>query len=191
MELNWIQIFYNISEIEEIQIYDGSDKELTKYIQSNENLTQLFSELDKVLCSKNRYKIGVLQGDKLLEAIIDSGSYDQNLAVHLPSKIDWQTNFFYRGPSENSQTKNKGIAFTNMAFSKDVFSDKGTITFNVSDLFNSAKRRSYTETAFFTSDSEFQWRVRQFTLGFVYRFNQPKGKTKQRQPQQQNDDDEE
>ncbi|SMC52659.1 outer membrane beta-barrel family protein [Cellulophaga tyrosinoxydans] len=109
--------------------------------------------------------------------------------ITLPSKIDWQTNFFYRGPSENSQTKNKGIAFTSMAFSKDVFSDKGTITFNVSDLFNSAKRRSYTETAFFTSDSEFQWRVRQFTLGFVYRFNQPKGKTKQRQPQQQNDDD--
>ena len=109
--------------------------------------------------------------------------------ITLPSKIDWQTNFFYRGPSENSQTKNKGMAFTSMAFSKDVFSDKGTITFNVSDLFNSAKRRSYTETAFFTSDSEFQWRVRQFTLGFVYRFNQPKGKTKQRQPQQQNDDD--
>lgn len=109
--------------------------------------------------------------------------------ITLPSKIDWQTNFFYRGPSENSQTKNKGIAFTSVAFSKDVFSEKGTITFNVNDLFNSAKRRSYTETAFFTSDSEFQWRVRQFTLGFVYRFNQPKGKTKQRQPQQQNDDD--
>tara|TARA_R110002051_G_scaffold218896_1_gene282753 strand:- start:18108 stop:23756 length:5649 start_codon:yes stop_codon:yes gene_type:complete len=81
---------YDISKIEEIQIFDGSDTELTAYIQSNENFTPLFSELDKRLCSENRYKIGVLQGDKLLKAIIDSGSYDQNLAVHLPSKIDWQ-----------------------------------------------------------------------------------------------------
>tara|TARA_R110002050_G_scaffold16019_2_gene49005 strand:- start:100718 stop:103192 length:2475 start_codon:yes stop_codon:yes gene_type:complete len=108
--------------------------------------------------------------------------------VTLPSKIDWQTNVFYRGPSENSQTKSKGMTFVSLAFSKDVLGDNGTLSFNVSDLFNSAKRRSYTETAFFTSDSEFQWRKRQFTLGFVYRFNQPKGKTKQRGEQQNNDD---
>ena len=81
------------------------------------------------------------------------------------------------------------MTFVSLAFSKDVLGDNGTLSFNVSDLFNSAKRRSYTETAFFTSDSEFQWRQRQLTLGFIYRFNQPKGKTRQRQPQQQMDDD--
>jgi hypothetical protein len=108
--------------------------------------------------------------------------------ITLPTKIDWQTNIFYRGPSENSQTKSKAMTFVSVAFSKDVLGDNGTISFNVSDVFNSAKRRSYTETAFFTSDSEFQWRQRQLTLGFVYRFNQPKGKSKQRQPQQNNDD---
>ena len=107
--------------------------------------------------------------------------------VTLPSKIDWQTNIFYRGPSENSQTKSKSMTFVSLAFSKDVLGDNGTLTFNVNDVFNSAKRRSYTETAFFTSDSEFQWRKRQFTLGLMYRFNQPKGK-KQQQPQQRNDD---
>tara|TARA_R110000796_G_scaffold88850_7_gene192140 strand:+ start:15812 stop:18289 length:2478 start_codon:yes stop_codon:yes gene_type:complete len=107
--------------------------------------------------------------------------------VTLPSKIDWQTNIFYRGPSENSQTKSKSMTFVSLAFSKDVLGDNGTLTFNVNDVFNSAKRRSYTETAFFTSDSEFQWRKRQFTLGLMYRFNQPKGKSRQ-QPQQRNDD---
>ncbi|KGK29672.1 MULTISPECIES: TonB-dependent receptor domain-containing protein [Cellulophaga] len=108
--------------------------------------------------------------------------------VSLPASIDWQTNVFYRGPSENSQTESKSMTFVSLAFSKDVFGDNGTLSFNVSDLFNSAKRRSFTETEFFTSESEFQWRRRQITLGLVYRFNQPKGKTKQR-GQQRNDDD--
>lgn len=109
--------------------------------------------------------------------------------VSLPSKIDWQTNVFYRGPSENSQTKNKSMTFVSLAFSKDVFGDNGTLSFNVSDLFNTAKRRSYTETEFFTSESEFQWRQRQFTLGFMYRFNQPKGKGNSKQKGGQGNDD--
>lgn len=96
--------------------------------------------------------------------------------VNLPAKIEWQTNAFYSGPSNNAQTQNEGIFSLNLAFSKDIMGDKGTLAFNVSDLLNSRKRRSFTETDFFTSESEFQWRQRQFNLSFVYRFNQPKGK---------------
>ncbi|WP_339841094.1 TonB-dependent receptor [uncultured Maribacter sp.] len=98
--------------------------------------------------------------------------------VSLPAKIDWQTNAFYRGPSQNAQTESDGIFSLNLAFSKDILKDNGTISMNVSDLLNSRKRKSYTETEFFTSESEFQWRRRQVTLGFVYRFNQPKEKNK-------------
>ncbi|TLP77610.1 TonB-dependent receptor domain-containing protein [Maribacter sp. ACAM166] len=94
--------------------------------------------------------------------------------VTLPSKIEWQTNTFYRGQTENAQTISKGILSVNLALSKDIMKDNGTISLNVSDLFNSRKRRSFTETEFFTSDSEFQWRVRQITLGFMYRFNEAK-----------------
>lgn len=101
--------------------------------------------------------------------------------VTLPGKIDWQTNGFYRGPSQNSQTESKGIFSLDLAFSKDVFKDNGTISFNVSDLLNSRKRRSFTDTmdglnddSYFTSDSEFQWRQRQFTLAFIYRINEKK-----------------
>ncbi|WP_405415614.1 TonB-dependent receptor domain-containing protein [Maribacter sp. Asnod1-A12] len=98
--------------------------------------------------------------------------------ISLPAKIDWQTNAFYRGPSQTSQTENGGIFTLSLAFSKDILDDNGTLSFNVSDVLNSRKRTSYTETEFFTSDSEFQYRVRQFTLGFVYRFNQPKEKNR-------------
>ncbi|WP_224490345.1 TonB-dependent receptor domain-containing protein [Robertkochia flava] len=94
--------------------------------------------------------------------------------VTLPGKIDWQTNAFYRGPSENSQTRNKGIFSLDLAFAKDIFNDNATISMNVRDLLNSRRRMSFTETEFFTSNSEFQWRERQFLIGFVYRFNQSK-----------------
>ncbi|TDQ31547.1 TonB-dependent receptor domain-containing protein [Zeaxanthinibacter enoshimensis] len=94
--------------------------------------------------------------------------------VTLPAKIDLQTNAFYRGPSQNAQTESEGIFSLNVAMSKDVFNDNGTISLNVSDLLNSRKRRSFTETDFFTSRSEFQWRERSVTLAFIYRFNEQK-----------------
>ena len=39
------------------------------------------------------------------------------------------------------------------------------------DLMNSRKRRSIVETEQYYSNSEFQWRRRQFTLTFSYRLN--------------------
>src|SRR6056297_2050292 len=108
--------------------------------------------------------------------------------VTLPGKIDWQTNAFYRGPTNNAQTENEGIFSLNLAFSKDILNDKGTLALNASDLLNSRKRISFTQTPFFTSESEFQWRERQITLSFVYRINQKKKRGEGRQ--RGNDDDE-
>lgn len=111
---------------------------------------------------------------------IDYGNTDTSwfartsMKIVLPHKIDWQTNAFYRGPNSNAQTENEGILSVNLAFSKDIIEDNATIGLNVSDLFNSRKRRSVTTTDDFISDSEFQWRERQINLSFVYRFNQEK-----------------
>jgi outer membrane receptor protein involved in Fe transport len=100
--------------------------------------------------------------------------------ISLPGKIDWQTNAFYRGPTNNAQTENEGIFSLNLAFSKDILKDKGTLALNVSDLLNSRKRISLTQTPFFNSESEFQWRERQITLSFVYRINQKKQRNSDR-----------
>ena len=62
----------------------------------------------------------------------------------------------------------------NLAFSKDVMKDKGTIALNVSDVFNSRKRITETELPFQNAYSEFQWRERQVNLSFTYRFNRKK-----------------
>jgi outer membrane receptor protein involved in Fe transport len=92
----------------------------------------------------------------------------------LPGNIDWQTRMNYRGPREDAQNKNQGIFSMNLAFSKDLFKDKASIAFNISDVFNSRKRITETTTPTFNSESEFQWRKRTFNLSFTYRFNQQK-----------------
>ena len=81
---------WSISEIEDTQIFDASNTDLKAYINSNTGLKTLFTELDKSLCSVTRNKIGLLQDDRLLKAIIESKAYEQNLATLLPSSIPWE-----------------------------------------------------------------------------------------------------
>ncbi|SHG29670.1 Outer membrane receptor proteins, mostly Fe transport [Flavobacterium micromati] len=110
--------------------------------------------------------------------------------VTLPYKIDWQTNATYNGPQDNAQGRSLGIIAANLAFSKDVLKDKGTVTFNISDVFNSRKRIMETFLPQFSSSySEMQWRVRQFTVAFTYRFNKPKNEREKQPRKMQNDGD--
>lgn len=94
--------------------------------------------------------------------------------ITLPGKIDWQTRAMYRSPSETAFSKRKGMVSLNLAFSKDVLKERGTLSLNVSDLLNSRKRRSTTFSQTTVSEGEFQWRSRQILLNFTYRFNQKK-----------------
>lgn len=104
-----------------------------------------------------------------------------NSRITLPGGIDWQTRAMYRGPSETAQSKSKGMVSVNLAFSKDILKEKGTLSLNVSDLLNSRKRQSESFTTNTYSNGEFQWRERQILLNFTYRFNQTK---KRARPQQ-------
>ncbi|MNX20859.1 Colicin I receptor precursor [compost metagenome] len=94
--------------------------------------------------------------------------------ITLPYKIDWQLTGMYNGEQKTAQGKNLGMFGMNTALSKDVLKDKGTIAFNISDVFNSRIMRSYTYLDYQTSYSEMQFRKRQFNLSFTYRFNKPK-----------------
>lgn len=88
--------------------------------------------------------------------------------ITLPYKIDWQTNATYNGPQNNAQGRSLGVFAANLAFSKDVLKDKGTLSFNVSDVFNSRKRIMETNLPqFANSFSEMQWRVRQINLSLL------------------------
>ena len=109
--------------------------------------------------------------------------------ITLPYKIDWQTNGTYNAPQTNAQGRSLGVASVNLAFSKDILKDKGTIALNVSDLFNSRKRISEVEIPNVVSSySEMQWRQRQIMLTFTYRFNKQKNE-RDRQPRREDNGD--
>jgi outer membrane receptor for ferrienterochelin and colicins len=98
-----------------------------------------------------------------------------NSKIILPYKIDWQTNITYNAPQKTAQGEIIGIAAMNLAFSKDILKDKGTLNLSVSDVFNSRKNIFTANIEnFVNSRTEAQWRVRQITLSFIYRFNKSK-----------------
>ena len=126
---------------------------------------------------------------------IDFGNKDSNWStrfnarVTLPANIQWQTRLSYRGGQKNAQSTRDGIFSANLAFSKDLLKDNGTMVLNISDVFNSRKRTGYSYTPNSSTYGEMQWRQRQVSLSFVYRFNQKKNQKQSRQ--RQNNDFEE
>lgn len=122
-----------------------------------------------------------------LDNIATGWTARMNSKVTLPLKIDWQTNATYNAPQRNFQGRSLGVFAMNLAFSKDVLKEKGTITLNVSDVFNSRKRINEVNLSNLNAYSEFQWRVRQINLSFTYRFN--KQKSEKERPTRQGDGD--
>jgi len=111
-----------------------------------------------------------------------------NSKITLPYKIDFQTNATYNAPQTTAQGKIIGVAAMNLAFSKDVLKDKGSISLNISDVFNSRKRIMETTIPNVVSSySEMQWRVRQVMLTFTYRFNKKKNEKERPQKREEGD----
>lgn len=92
----------------------------------------------------------------------------------LPGAVEWQTRLNYEGPRIDAVNKREARFSTNMAFSKDLFNEKASLSLSINDLFNSQRRNLESTTPTFYSDSYFRWRVRSYTLSFTYRFNQKK-----------------
>jgi len=112
-----------------------------------------------------------------------------NSKINLPWKIDWQLNGNYEGPQNNAQGRRIGVASANSALSKDILKDKATISLNVQDIFNSRKMKFETYIpGQVRSYSEMQWRQRQVTLSFTYRFNMTKQDRQKEQQQQRGQD---
>ncbi len=108
-----------------------------------------------------------------------------NSKISLPWKIDWQLNGNYEAPQNTPQGKRRGVASANTSLSKDILKDKGTIALNVQDIFNSRMMKIETDIPFqVESYSEMQWRRRQVTLSFTYRFNMTKADRQKEQQQQ-------
>ena len=107
-----------------------------------------------------------------------SWSFRLNNKLTLPAKIEWQTRMNYRGPEETALTKRKGQFSVDLAFSKELFDDKASLTFNIRDLLDQRGWDIETFNQTFYNNSSYRWSQRSFTLNFTYRFNQKKNQNR-------------
>ncbi|KJS05865.1 MAG: hypothetical protein VR77_07040 [Flavobacteriales bacterium BRH_c54] len=92
----------------------------------------------------------------------------------IKKKVNLQASAFYRAPRQEVQGSDKAMYSLDAGFSFDLLKGKGTITFNVNDIFNTRKWRGTAEGDNFISVNERQWRTRWARLSFSYRINQQK-----------------
>ncbi len=101
-------------------------------------------------------------------------------SINFGKGLSWQNQLFLRGPRVTAQSKSKPLGGLSTAFNKDILKDKGTLSFRISDVFNTQKYRSDTFTDTFNSYSEFQWRQPTYIATFTYRLNQKKNQRSRR-----------
>lgn len=116
---------------------------------------------------------GNFEGQRL-ENDVFTWSNRSTLKVEIIPKVDLQASFRYNAPQKTTQGRTKSLSHLDLSAGKDILAGKGTLVASVRDVFNSRKRRWETETEFLRSESEFQWRARQFLLTFSYRINEQK-----------------
>ena len=90
--------------------------------------------------------------------------------------VDFQAMFNYRAPAKTTQGRREAYSYLDLALTRDVFKDKGTLSLKVSDVFNTRRYRSTSEGENFYIDRQYRRSVTQVILGFTYRLNQEKRK---------------
>lgn len=104
----------------------------------------------------------------------------QTSRFNLAQGTDLQIRANYEAPQQLPQGRRKSRTFVDLAFSKEILKGKGTLTFNVIDLFNSRYMRTVTEGLNFYTDATMGMRARQINLTVMYRLNQAAGTKKQK-----------
>ena len=162
----------------ELPEFRSTSVNLSENIRTGTEFTLTYSPKRKVRISSNfnvfnSETVGTYNGASLDREII-SWFVRINSSFPLPFGINTQLRGFYFGPRANAQTESKGIFRFSGALNKNIFKNKGTISFRASDILNSSIRKSTTETADFRNYTEFQWRQPSYILTLTYRINERK-----------------
>ncbi|MEN9371588.1 MAG: hypothetical protein RLZZ64_663, partial [Bacteroidota bacterium] len=72
------------------------------------------------------------------------------------------------------QGRRLGLFYADLSASLDVLKNQGTLTLNITDVFNSRKTRTIVKGANFSFEGYGGFRPRQANLTFVYRIKQSK-----------------
>ncbi len=118
-------------------------------------------------------------------AIIDGSNVEAEFQARTTSWLVRQTSRFtlengwdiqvrgnFEARQKTAQGVRKGIFFTDLSASRQVLSERGTIIFNVTDIFNSRRNRYIIEGENFFTEGDSQFIRRQFNLTLAYRIKQ-------------------
>jgi ferric enterobactin receptor len=99
--------------------------------------------------------------------------------ITLWKTTDVQLRGNYEAPQQTPQGRRKALATLDLAATRDILKNNGTLTLSVIDVFNSRRYRSITEGANFYARNSSQGRLRQINLTLNYRLHQAKKKPKE------------
>ena len=171
-------VVVSVNPLVELPEFRSTSVNLSENIRTGTEFTLTYSPKRQVRLSGNfnifnSETIGFYKGIPLDRKIV-SWFMRFNSSFPLAFGINTQLNGFYFGPRANAQTESKGVVSFSGALNKPMFNDKATLSFRVSDIFNSSRRKSTTETADFRNYTEFQWRQPSYVFTFTYRINERK-----------------
>lgn len=99
----------------------------------------------------------------------------QTSRFSLKKNLDLQLRMNYEAPQKTVQGRRKAMYYTDFSLSKDVLNERGTLNFNVLDVFNTRKARTVFSGENFYYDGYSRFNPRQVNLTFTYRIKQSKG----------------
>ena len=126
-----------------------------------------------------------IKGDNLSTSLTNanySWTSKFNTMITLPYKIGLQLSGNYRGAQVTPQGEMKPMYSADLAIKKDFLKDMATISFRISDLFNTQKFSNFTSGTGFTSEFSRKRDSRVAYISFTYRLNyDPKAKIQKKE----------
>ena len=95
-----------------------------------------------------------------------------SLNLTLWKKLKIQSGVNYSSPMQTPQGRSLAFSMWQAGASIDLFKKNATLALNVNDILNTGRWRWEVGTATLTTNGMFQWRQRNATMTFTYRFNQ-------------------
>ncbi|MEP2131923.1 MAG: TonB-dependent receptor [Algoriphagus sp.] len=98
--------------------------------------------------------------------------FRQTSRFSIGNGIELQVRANYEARQKTVQGVRKGIFFMDLSAAKKILSDRGTVTLNATDIFNSRISRFINEDETFYTEGSSQYQRRQINLTFAYRLKQ-------------------
>ena len=168
---------FNMASSESYGIELILDQEILKWWKINANFSFFRAIINSAVFTDAINTVQVPSNDNY------SWTSRLNSSMSFPGKLALQINGNYRGPMVTPQGEMAANFSMDVALKKDLFGDKFSVNFRVSDIFNTQKWRNTSTGDGFSSMNERKRESRVAYLGITWKFGQANMKAKPRKRQ--------